>query len=220
MTINALSQPTLVLNKSWQPHNAVTVRRALKNVMADRARILCPETYQTYDLEGWCSLVPEPEHRVIRTVTGPGIRLPEIIICTEYNRFPKRTVVFSRKNLWKRDAMRCQYCGKKLAGSDVTIDHLIPRSQGGQSCWDNCVLACLDCNVRKANKTPQQAGLQLRRTWDEKDGKERHEFYVKPTAPRWNPLYSTARITRFPKSWKAFLQFKNDELYWNVELET
>lgn len=217
---NALSQPTLVLNKHWQPHNAVTVRRALKNVMADRARILCPETYQMFDLEGWCNLVPGPDHRVIRTVHGPGIRLPEIIICTDYDRIPKHTVVFSRKNLWKRDGMRCQYCGKRLVGPDVTIDHLVPRSQGGISCWTNCVLACLDCNLRKANKSLQQAGMRLRRTWTDADGKEHVEFYDKPSAPRWNPLYATARITKFPRSWKMFLQFKNDELYWNVQLET
>jgi 5-methylcytosine-specific restriction endonuclease McrA len=218
MTFSGLSQPTLVLNKSWQPHNAVTARKALEKCHVERARVLDPESYNLHDIDSWYALKPSPDHRVIVTTRGP-IRVPEIIVCTEYNQFPKRTVVFSRKNLWKRDGMRCQYCGKALTGSDVTVDHIIPKSQGGISSFENCVLSCLQCNNKKRDRTPKQAGLQLRRTWIDKTGNVHTQLYGQPKAPRWSPLYSTARITRFPKSWKSFLQFKNDELYWNVELE-
>jgi 5-methylcytosine-specific restriction endonuclease McrA len=79
----------------------------------------------------------------------------------------------------------------------LTIDHVVPRAQGGESRWDNCVLACLTCNHRKAGRTPQQAKLRLRK---------------EPVRPKWNPLY-TAHEVRM-ESWSKFIS----EAYWNVEL--
>ncbi len=80
-----------------------------------------------------------------------------------YDRLPSAAVSFSRRNLFKRDHWTCQYCGLQPGGDELTIDHMVPRSQGGTSTWENCVLACVTCNKRKADRTPQQAGLKLRR---------------------------------------------------------
>jgi 5-methylcytosine-specific restriction endonuclease McrA len=107
-------------------------------------------------------------------------------------------VTFSRRNVFKRDRFRCQYCRKRCESEDLTIDHVVPRSQGGTSCWMNCVLACIECNKRKADRTPEQAAMPL---------------YKQPVQPQWKPVYA-ARGPRID-SWAKFLS----EAYWNVELE-
>ena len=98
------------------------------------------------------------------------------------------------------------------------MDHIVPRTQGGISCWTNCVLACLKCNLKKAGRTPAQAGMSLVR-WTKKSGEWVLEPYSRPVKPRPSPLYKLPKITEFPSDWKNFLQLKNDELYWHVELK-
>ncbi len=141
---------------------------------------------------------------------------------------PTQAVKFSRRNVFKRDKMTCQYCGRQgripwetdevqavdqkqptrqpkktrprrqLGSEELTIDHVVPRAQGGQSSWTNCVLACVDCYSRKADRTPAEAGMRLRKT---------------PTRPTWKPIYAQ-RMNRI-ESWSKFIS----EAYWNVELE-
>ncbi|MCA9161204.1 MAG: HNH endonuclease, partial [Planctomycetales bacterium] len=91
------------------------------------------------------------------------------------------------------------YCGKQPGGEELTIDHVVPRAQGGQSSWTNCVLACVDCNSRKADRTPTEARMKLR---------------MQPVRPNWKPIYAQ-RMDRI-QSWNKFIS----EAYWNVELET
>ena len=126
------------------------------------------------------------------------IRVPEVITLTEYDRLPTAAVTFSRRNIFKRDKFVCQYCGNQPGTEALTIDHVIPRAQGGESRWDNCVLSCVDCNHRKADRTPKQAGIRLRK---------------EPVRPMWKPLYA-AHDVRI-ESWSKFVS----EAYWNVELE-
>ncbi|NQT11974.1 MAG: HNH endonuclease, partial [Planctomycetes bacterium] len=115
-----------------------------------------------------------------------------------YDRLPTAAVTFSRRNIFKRDRFTCQYCGAQPGSEELTLDHVVPRSQGGESRWDNCVLACLACNKRKADRTPEQARMRLRH---------------KPVRPKWNPLYAL-RDVRI-ESWSKFVS----EAYWNVALE-
>jgi 5-methylcytosine-specific restriction endonuclease McrA len=112
---------------------------------------------------------------------------------------PKAAVTFSRRNVFKRDHWTCQYCGVQPGGDELTIDHVLPRSQGGVSAWDNCVLACIDCNKRKADRTPEQARMKLRKL---------------PVRPAWKPMY-TRDCVRI-ESWSNFVS----ETYWNVTLES
>jgi 5-methylcytosine-specific restriction endonuclease McrA len=94
--------------------------------------------------------------------------------------------------------MMCQYCGCRPRSEELTIDHVVPRSQGGKSTWENCVLACVKCNHSKADRTPERAGMKLR---------------TPAKHPSWNPIYSQ-HATRF-KSWAKFIS----DAYWDVELE-
>jgi 5-methylcytosine-specific restriction endonuclease McrA len=111
-----------------------------------------------------------------------------VVTLTDYDRLPTAAVTFSRRNIFKRDRFTCQYCGAQPGSEELTLDHVIPRSQGGESRWENCVLACLACNTRKADRTPEQASMRLRH---------------KPVKPMWNPLYA-AHDLRI-ESWSKFV---------------
>ncbi len=197
MVAAVLNRPTLVLNRNWQPVGVATVSRALVKVFCDNARIVDPADYQTYTWSDWAAMRPEADELVIRT-SRLRLRVPEVITLIEYDRVPVNAVTFSRRNVFKRDRYTCQYCGCQPGSDELTIDHVLPRSQGGGSSWTNCVLACVECNTRKADRTPEQAGMLLRK---------------QPVRPQWKPLYAThgMRID----SWSKFVS----EAYWNVELE-
>lgn len=196
MTSLVLNRPTLVLNRSWQPLGVNTVARALVKVWNDTARVVDPTDYQLYSWEDWSELRADGAEDVIRTA-NMTLRIPEVIVLTRYNRLPKRKVAFTRRNLFRRDNFTCQYCGNQQRGDQLTIDHVLPRSRGGQSTWSNCVLACSDCNSRKADRTPNEAGMPL---------------LAEPVRPRWKPEYSAKDIR--VDSWSKFIS----EAYWSVEL--
>jgi 5-methylcytosine-specific restriction endonuclease McrA len=134
-----LQRPTLVLNRNWQPVHVATVARALVMLWNESARVVDPSDYQTYTWEDWSKLRPAEGERFIRAVRF-RLRVPEVITLTDYDRLPAATVSFSRRNIFKRDHYTCQYCGKQPGMEELTLDHVIPRAQGGVSRWDNCVL--------------------------------------------------------------------------------
>jgi 5-methylcytosine-specific restriction endonuclease McrA len=197
MASQVLQRPTLVLNRNWQPVNVATVSRALVMVWNDTARIVDPSDFQQYTWEDWSKLRPKAGEAHIQAVTM-RLRVPEVITLTTYDRLPAGAVSFSRRNLFKRDHYTCQYCGAQPGSEELTIDHVIPRSQGGASTWENCVLACLLCNKKKADRTPHQAHMRLRKN---------------PVRPAWKPLYAFHDVRI--RSWTKFLS----EAYWNVQLE-
>lgn len=193
--MTALALPTLVLNKNWQPIGVQSVARAICMVFSDNAKIVNPADYQQYEWQDWTKLKPVDGSKTIRLV-GMTIRVPEVI-SVDYSGVHNHAVVFNRKNLFVRDAYTCQYCGKKPGSDSLTVDHILPRSRGGKSTWVNCVLACMNCNSKKADLSVQQAGMKLLRT---------------PFKPKWSPLFRTRMVI---PSWEKFLS----EMYWNVELE-
>jgi len=226
MVAAVLNRPTLVLNRNWQPVGVATVARSLVKVWNDTARIVDPIDYQQYTWADWAKLAPVDEELVVQT-QWMRLRVPEVVTLTRYDKLPVNAVTFSRRNVFKRDRFTCQYCGRQgrsvqnalgdngsrpnqgtslgeqtgnagPGGEELTIDHVTPRAQGGVSSWDNCVLACMECNTRKADRTPQQARMKLRKP---------------PSRPLWKPLYAShgMRID----SWSRFVS----EAYWNVELE-
>ena len=197
MIPEVLQRPTLVLNRNWQPVNVATVARALVLLWNATARVVDPGDYQLYDWEDWIRLRPNDGDEFIRSVRF-RLRIPEVIALRDYDRVPSSVVTFSRRNIYKRDHYTCQYCGHQPGGDALTIDHVVPRARGGESRWDNCVLACLSCNGRKADRTPEQAGMRLRKL---------------PERPAWRSLYlnNDQRI----ESWSKFVS----EAYWNVELQ-
>ena len=183
-----LARPTLVLNRHWQPIHVTTVVRALVMVWNEAARVVEPDEYRLYNWDEWAGIEPPPGAPCIRSATA-RLMVPEIVCLTRFDRLPSTAVTFSRRNVAKRDHLTCQYCGEQPGWEAITIDHVLPRSRGGASSWTNCVAACVECNARKADRTPEQAGMKLKR---------------RPARPDWKPLYA-ARAARIP-SWTRFLE--------------
>lgn len=194
---SVLNRPTLVLNRGWQPVGVATVARALVKVWNDSARIVDPTSFQQYAWEDWAALRPAHEEDCIQT-QWLRLKVPEVVTLTNYERVPNNAVAFSRRNVFKRDQFTCQYCGCRPGSEELTIDHVVPRSHGGTSSWTNCVLACVECNHRKADRTPEQAHMPLKK---------------RPRRPIWNPGYARYGIRM--ESWSKFVS----DSYWNVELE-
>jgi 5-methylcytosine-specific restriction endonuclease McrA len=197
MVSGVLDRPTLVLNRNWQPVHVATVARSLTMLWNESAHVVDPDDFRQYTWSDWARLTPREGELFIRTVSL-RLRVPEVLTLTRHDRPRPNAVTFSRRNVFKRDHSACQYCGARPGSEELTIDHVVPRSQGGLTTWENCVLACVACNARKANRTPEKAGMKLRRP---------------PARPAWKPLYhgSTVKIA----SWSRFLS----EAYWNVTLD-
>jgi 5-methylcytosine-specific restriction endonuclease McrA len=198
MVAQVLKRPTLVLNRNWQPVNVATVERALTMLWNESARVVDPHDYQMYAWDDWSRLARGEGEPFIQAVRL-RLRVPEVVTLTDYDRLPVAAVSFSRRNIFKRDHYTCQYCNVQPGGDELSIDHVIPRAQGGTSTWENCVLACVACNKRKADRTPDQAGLRLRK---------------QPVRPAWKPLYASPSVRI--ASWSKFIS----EAYWNVTLES
>ena len=162
MTTATLQRPTLVLNRNWQPVHVATVERALVLLWNESARVVDPEDFQLYTWEDWARLRPAEGKPFVQAVRF-RLRVPEVVALTAYDRTPQGAVTFSRRNVFKRDHFTCQYCGVQPGTEELTVDHVLPRSQGGMSSWTNCVLACVACNKRKADRTPEQAAMKLRK---------------------------------------------------------
>ena len=166
--------------------------------------ILDDGRYQSYDFASWREVsearaqFKEPDDDFVRTVHCE-IQVPRIIRLLGYDRLPRQKVKFNRRNIFARDSNRCQYCGKRFATSALSLDHVLPRSRGGQATWENIVCACLKCNVRKGGRTPREAGMTLTR---------------EPVQPKTSPVLSLKLSHRKYQSWKTFL----DHAYWSVEL--
>lgn len=91
----------------------------------------------------------------------PNFELPSVIRLTRYHHIPHKSKIVGRKNIYTRDQFTCQYCYRKFHPSDLTLDHILPESRGGPGSWDNLVACCRPCNRRKANRTPEEAGMVL-----------------------------------------------------------
>lgn len=196
-----LDRTALVLNKTWAPIQVTSVREAIGLVAKGSALIIEPGTFRTHDLRTWNDVSrarPLLEGAVIRSARLALVP-PEVILLTAYDGRGERAVVFSRKNLFKRDKYACQYCGAQPGPESLTIDHVLPRSRGGVSSWENCVLACIRCNARKADRMPEKAGMKLRRA---------------PRKPAWKLLVQVPPRER-RESWEQFLS----RAYWEIELE-
>lgn len=208
---------TLVLSSNWTPINVIPVLDAVIKVFNGRALFLHPETYCTFDYEGWVTEWDEAIRTAkvasekVMPMVGASLLLPEVIVCSHYRGFgfaadrnhpPK----YSRRNLLFRDRMTCQFCGKRFPSEELTQDHVIPKSKGGPATWENIVLSCVKCNHKKANRTPEQAGMRLLR---------------KPFVPKMKDLRLSPadRIrmkskSKVPKTWEDLLS----KMYWDSEL--
>jgi len=126
--------------------------------------------------------------------------VPKIIRLLGYDRLPKQEVKLNRRNIFARDRNLCQYCGRKFSTQELSLDHINPRSQGGESSWTNLVCCCVKCNTRKGGRTPIQASMKLIR---------------QPVKPHRNPVVALRVGNDRYASWRQFV----DQAYWSVELK-
>src|SRR5881394_1987827 len=205
---SALDASVLVLNKTFAAVHVISVRRAFCLLCKNLAEVVSMEEGQfaTYDFASWAELSAfraanfrQEDDDWVRTPTSE-ILSPRVIRLLAYDKLPKQTVKFNRRNIFARDHNQCQYCGKRFSTTELSLDHVIPRSQGGGTTWDNIVCACLKCNIKKGGRTPMQAHLTL---------------IAVPKRPRRNPVISLKLNEGRYASWKQFL----DNAYWSVELK-
>lgn len=209
-----LQTKVLVLNNAFIPLYITTVKTAIGLLFREKAEVVSVEEdlYNTYSLTSWeevSYLKSELEEgfKYLRGGEDYVLGVPKVIRLIEHNKFPHK-LKLTRANIFLRDDNTCQYCDKKKPSSEINIDHVIPKVQGGKNTWENLVCACIKCNENKGPRTPKQAGMDL---------------IKKPKKPS-NFIMFKNYLKRFDedpfKDWKYF--FPNDfisELYWNIELK-
>lgn len=203
---SALDASVLVLNRLFMAVRVIPARHAFVMLFKRVAEVVSVEdaTYATYDFASWTEVsqyrrrFQPAAHEWVRTVRF-DLAVPRVIRLLTYDRLPKTRVRLNRRNLFARDASRCQYCGRKFRSSELSLDHIVPRSRGGRTTWTNVVCACMACNVRKGGRTPDEAGMHL---------------VQKPVQPRFSPVITLHASSERYRSWKQFL----DAAYWHVEL--
>ncbi len=203
----AISASVLVLNRLYLAVHVVSVRRAFTLLFRELAEVIHVESgqYANYNFESWREIselranFKEPHDDWIRAVNFE-IQVPRVIRLLTYDRLPKQAVRFNRRNVFARDGNRCQYCGRRFPTSELSLDHVIPRSKGGETTWENIVCSCVKCNVKKGGRSPQEAHMAL----------VRH-----PVRPKRSPLLSIKLGNPKYESWKSFL----DDAYWSVDLK-
>jgi 5-methylcytosine-specific restriction endonuclease McrA len=204
---SALDCNVLVLNKHYMALRIVGARRAFSLLVRELAEVVSYEEgrYANYNFESWCEVSQfrrqfEPDgHDWVSTVNF-HVAVPRIIRLLFYDRLPRGQVKFNRRNIYARDGNKCQYCGKNFPTNELSIDHVIPRSLGGTSVWENVVCACTKCNVKKGGRTPHEANMRL---------------ITKPVKPNRNPVLHIHLNHNRYQSWKQFI----DNAYWSVELK-
>ncbi|NLF73469.1 MAG: HNH endonuclease [Candidatus Anammoximicrobium sp.] len=199
---SALDASVLVLNRMYVAVRVVTVRRAFVMLCRDSAEVIHVDNgaYANYDFETWCELsqfwCEDPsllagldQSDWVRAVRY-RIQAPRIIRLLRFDQTPRQTVRLNRRTLFARDGHCCQYCGKPYPHSQLSLDHVTPRSRGGTTCWENVVTCCLHCNSQKGNRTPQEAGMRLQ---------------MHPAKPKHNPMLKLQLGNPRYQVWQPFL---------------
>lgn len=200
-----LDAKVLVLNRLYMAVRVIPARRAFRLLCKDRAEVINVEDgrYINYDFDTWMELgeiqrqLDPDAYDFVRTVRC-HVAVPRIIRLFGFDRVPQQRVKLNRRNVIARDSHSCQYCGKTLPMSELSIDHVVPRSQGGGDTWENLVAACHRCNAKKGGRTPAQANMRLMRT---------------PKQPRRHPMITMRVARKQYESWRVFLENSN----WTVE---
>jgi 5-methylcytosine-specific restriction endonuclease McrA len=186
----------LVLNRLWQPVNVIGPERAFSLLFQDHAKVIntFDKSFQMLDAAGWMKFSEEnPSQRPedsLHTVKL-ALRIPRVLLLRYFDKVPAQEVKFCRKAIFERDGYRCQYTGRRLPPSELNIDHVIPRDRGGKTSWENVVTSSIECNSRKANRLPHEAGLHLIR---------------KPSKPKWRPFVTSLLGNEMDEAWKHFLK--------------
>lgn len=204
---SGLGCSVLVLNRHYMPIRIVGAKRAFSLLWRQLAEVVSLEDgqYSNYNFQSWCEISQlrytfQPDSHDWITTVNFYIAVPRIIRLLCYDKLPRNDVKFNRRNIFARDKNRCQYCGKKFPTSELSLDHIVPRSLGGKSTWENVVCACTACNVKKGSMSMKKAGMTL---------------IKRPIKPVHNPMVHVHLGHERYRSWKQFL----DHAYWSVELK-
>lgn len=194
---HALSSSVLVLNRNYTAIRVISARRAFALLYRSHVQVIdaAEDRFDVLDFPRWMELSalreasPFEDDQFVQT---PRVRIlvPRVVRLAGYDRVPRREVKFSRRNVLARDEHRCQYCGKRLPASQLSIDHVMPKSRGGPSTWMNVVAACTPCNTRKGGRLPAEAAMRLRNA---------------PFVPKKNPLLAEKVLTSTYRVWRLFL---------------
>ena len=195
---SSLHSSVLALNRLYMAVHVVSARRAFCLLCKGNAEVVSIEdgTWMVYDFDGWrevselqAELGEDDPIEWIRSVTFV-VRIPRVIRLLGYDRVPRKAVKFTRRNVFLRDEYRCQYCRGTFGPGNLSLDHVLPRSRGGQTTWDNIVTACMKCNVRKGGRTPEEARMDL---------------LCRPKKPARSPVLAHQIATEKYESWRTFL---------------
>ena len=193
----ALCASVLVLNRLYMAVHVIGVRRAFALLCRELAEVIHHEegSFANFTFESWREMSSlrasskQPHEDWIRAVNFE-IQVPRVIRLLAYDRLPKQSLHLNRRNIMARDGHLCQYCGRHFPLHQLSLDHVIPRSRGGTTTWENIVCACLACNVRKGGRTPHEAKMALVR---------------RPTKPKRNPLLMLKLDNPKYESWRTWL---------------
>jgi len=193
----ALNASVLVLNRNFMAIRVITARHAFILLFREVAEVIDIEQgqFNNYDFQSWCELsrlrgeYREAHDDWVRSVNF-DVQVPRIVRLTRFDRQHCTTLRLNRRNLFARDDHRCQYCGQVLPANQLSFDHVVPRSRGGTTSWENVVASCVKCNTKKGGRTPQEARMKLMRT---------------PIQPSNNPLLTVKLGNPKYESWKSFL---------------
>src|SRR6266542_1504736 len=188
----------LVLNRNWQAIHvrtpqeafcmmATNVATALEIELGDNARA---EALRPVTWDEWITLQVRPQDNAVQTVRGP-VRVPTVIVAVNFARVPKKRPKLCAKTIRARDDNRCQYTGKVLKPEEGSLDHVVPRSRGGQDAWENLVWSSKAVNAKKGNRLPHEAGLKL---------------LTVPRAPKELPVSALIRNAHNVPEWKLFVE--------------
>jgi 5-methylcytosine-specific restriction endonuclease McrA len=196
----------LVLNKLWQAVNVIAAQRSISLLYARNCRVVVEEN-NTFSLYTWPEWLDYGVKDGKPSISGLqfAIQVPRVILLNSFSGLPHKEVEYSRHNIFERDDYTCQYCGLKMSKRNVgthNLDHVTPRHQGGKTAWDNIVLSCVECNTKKANRNPEQAGMKLLKV---------------PKKPRWRPFAGSKLRSVDPeirKEWASHMDIHE----WRVEV--
>ena len=182
----------LVLNRNWQAIHVRTPAEAFCQMATDVATALDIESEDVMApvlWKDWLALPIREQDNAVMTTRGP-VRVPTVIVLANFAKVPRTRPKLSARTLRERDGSRCQYTGKLLRPDEGNMDHVLPRSRGGKTTWDNCVWASKEINSKKGNRLPQEAGLKL---------------LASPKTPAEIPVTLAIRNTHSIPDWEPFL---------------
>jgi len=197
-----MSTDVLVLNRSFYAIHITNWRRALSLLYLGHAKVV-DEEYRTYDFSDWRELSKMVENHPSGFIHTPTfkIAIPDVITLRLYDQIPISEIKFTRRNIYEHYQYKCCYCGIKFRTNELNLEHIIPRSRGGESTWNNVVTACVPCNLKKMDLLPQEAGMKL---------------LIRPSKPRWKGSQSLVFSSfKIKASWQKFI----DNIYWDGELD-